>query len=115
MMTNETTRLWEVLDYLRANGWYQGKYTDPNALGDTPPACLIGALDKVYMNGARHLFADGYAADFLALMRVIASEYPEVIKADRAPIPAFNDTKGRTFAEVERVVEKAAIYRDEVI
>jgi len=112
------TQLWDALDYLREHGWHQGHYTDINdAANPTPSACILGALKIAQMEAVGNVFGIGYGYDIQALISTIEEQHPDVAtdakEQDYTLIPFFNDGKGRTFAEVERVIEKAAIKRDE--
>lgn len=109
-----TTRLWEVLDDIRANGWVQGAFEAPNGA-----ACLVGAMNRVYYQQESNIYGESYVHDYRALADVIAEQYPLVAHQARRIkgnlLPYFNDARGRTQAEVETVIEKAAVKRDEVI
>lgn len=92
------TKLWDALDLLRRDGWCK----DVAETGDGR-RCLLGAG-----------VAAGYSTDDCFALHAVAKEqYPERLRlrTDLSPAAAFNDHPDTTFADVERVIEKAAIRR----
>lgn len=92
----------KVLDRLREKGWRQ------NGSGrEEGPNCIRGATQ--IMVGLKVLY-DG------PLLQVIATQYPDRTTTPLAggvSIVEFNDHPDTTFADVERVLEKAAVKWEE--
>ncbi len=113
----------DALAYLRAYGWHQGSafaqpydWLNPYAplipCEGEPAACALAAL-----HGAAEHLADPSAFRHLLctcrgrLDAVIEAEYGPLEERQAGvidPIAVWNDTPGRTFTEVERMLEKAA-------
>jgi hypothetical protein len=83
----------KAADYIEANGWLQGNFTGPVTRGTRPCACAIGAMIEVCPDLVlvRH---DAYDA----LVSTVGGR----------PIAVWNDTKGRTEAEVIAAFRAAA-------
>ena len=88
-----------MLDRLRHVGWQQG-----HEGGISGPNCLHGA--------ARYTGITGYGAFILT---IIQEQYPEhsAFPGWQPTIMSFNDHPDTTFADVERVLEKAAVKWEE--
>lgn len=117
----------EALEHMRRVGWEQngfvatdGKVCSLGALAKLTTACLLIKEDPT-MTGQRMLDIMEPLAIYPA--RVIKDQYPEWMRemysdkcepTDFQLVYRWNDRKGRTFAEVEAVFEKAAILWDEI-
>lgn len=101
-----------ALAELRVHGWTQGRLADSSGR-----LCLVGALvGCAHLEGPPQYIRTDPAIRIIA--QVIREQYPE--SADRGSdgtvIIKFNDARGRTQDEVERVLEKAAVaFDDEVL
>lgn len=105
-------RIREALGLLARSGWTQGRFTD-----ESGRHCLQGALYEAHGCMPRrpgrlgHTLAGELAADVRLLNETIAAEYPERMGA--VGISRFNDHPETTIEDVVRVLEKAAVRRDE--
>lgn len=105
------TRLPEVLTLLRTGGWVQGTMRTTRH-----EHCLMGALYSVWSADTtpqwwRHMWRDR-----LALCQVIGEQYPNValrLGEENLTMLHFNDYVAQCLADVERVVEKAQLLREE--
>lgn len=93
-----TTRLPEALALLREKGWCKG--TAQNFRGEH---CIIGAINHLGISGSILLLLH----DVAAVERVITEQYGGAYQ----DVPDFNDDPVTTFADVERVMEKAILER----
>lgn len=87
----------KVLDRLREKGWMKGRFG-----GGDGPNCLLGAKIVVSPN-------EGYSE----LELTIREHYPDRRLSCRGIVSGFNDHPATTFADVERVLEKAAVKWEE--
>ena len=71
--------------------------------------CMVGALRHV---GVTQFADTANSKDVRAILRVIREQFPDRFR-DTRNIPSFNDHPTRTFDDVELVLEKAAILREE--
>lgn len=88
------TKLWEALELLRRDGWYKGP-----AMGKAK--CTAVAC---YMAGAQR--------DFAVVRAVVMEQFPD---RGNGSIVDFNDHPDTTFEDIELVLTKAAIRRDEAV
>lgn len=87
----------EAKELLQRGGWVQGH----SHLGTK--MCLGAALGMVYeRHGMSRTAQSGYT---YTLNKVISEQYPQLAGTG---IVSFNDYGGTTFADVEKVLEKAA-------
>lgn len=92
----------KVLDRLRERGWMKGDYWYyDNVHG---PTCMLGAAIQT-----------GVSSDLLEIKvpTIIQAQYPERFTRHGAVVPFFNDHPDTTLADVERVLEKAAVKWEE--
>lgn len=87
----------KVLDRLREKGWCKGGFDGPDG-----SHCIVGAF-RGFLSMARLQSLEG----------ILREQYPDRIAGRLCPIPNFNDHPDTTFADVERVLEKAAIKWEE--
>jgi hypothetical protein len=73
---------------LAENGWCQGEYVDGHGR-----RCMVGAIMEV---------VEPWTPVFRKVERALEEVLPEP-----EDVPAFNDTPGRTYAEVDAAFEKA--------
>jgi hypothetical protein len=107
-------RIRDAIEVLLRRGWAQDSFTD-----DEGRHCLQGALYETY--GLAPLTArrtpcpvSGELADDIRLLnRVIAEQYPD--RTGGVGISRFNDHPETTVDDVLRVMEKAAVARDEAV
>lgn len=101
------TRIPEALALLRERGWCQGGYVD-----ETGARCIEGALLKVAEHNIDTIADSPYKEDRVAIAGVIRDElYPDEGFFSTKRVSKFNDHPATTFADVERVLEKAALAR----
>jgi len=105
-------KLRDAMDVLARRGWAKGAFTDSGGRH-----CLQGALYEAHAvvptnaaDIALPLPAD-LAADVALVNDVIAEQYPERFGA--VGVSRFNDHDETTVDDVLRVLEKAAVRRDE--
>jgi hypothetical protein len=106
-MDENVTRIRSALELLRVPRPKQRKphsWIKKNYATEAGGMCIMGALEYL---GA---YLCATTADTKAILQTIKEQYPN---QEFTHIPMFNDAKGRTFDEVERVLEKAAILREE--
>lgn len=108
-------RIREAISVLARRGWTKDAFTD----GDGRH-CLQGALYEAYgvnaSDCAHHMrlrLAGELAADMRLVNDIVASEYPDRFGGVGAS--RFNDHPETTVDDVVRVLEKAAVRRDELI
>lgn len=88
-----------ILDRLRSHGWCKQDFGDAEG-----PNCIAGAAHEVE--------AEDYFQH--TLVWVIDEQYPGRMEAGpHSNVPNFNDHPDTTFADVERVLEKAAVKWEE--
>jgi len=108
----------QMLDYLRENGWWKG-----NMFGPVNKVCILGAYKCVSQYSSYRIANQSLLKEELSeLFDVVADNFYERATTDsnggfddRPWVPWFNDHKDTTFADVEFVLEKAAIMRDEKV
>lgn len=90
----------KVLDRLREKGWMKHNFGTENG-----PNCIRGAALKKGVPGW----------DFLipALTPIIMDQYRDRVWGGIECVASFNDHPDTTFADVERVLEKAAVKWEE--
>ena len=96
--------------YLAGHGWIQGSYYDQAASWFTPAACVVGAIGMVCYGGpveapAQHFDQPGWA-EFEAAVTYLDLFVSSRHGADSAY--RFNDTPGRTMAQVVAALAGAA-------
>lgn len=95
-----------ALEVLRRDGWCKGKWTAP-----TGEHCISGAA----IEAGTSLYQPGPHGDCTsfghALYDVIDEQFPDRPMS----VVGFNDHKDTTFADVELVLEKAALKLDEAV
>ena len=108
-----SNRIRAALEILARRGWAQGSFTD-----DVGRHCIQGALYEahcidpdVYERVWRPL-TPPLLADMGLVNEVIEAEYPERYGA--VGVSRFNDHPETTVDDVVRVLEKAAVRRDEI-
>ncbi|MGH9155592.1 MAG: DUF6197 family protein [Acidimicrobiales bacterium] len=108
-------RIREAIQVLARRGWTKESFTD-----DGGRHCLQGALYEAYgvnsCDSTRHLrlrLAGELAADMRLVNAIVATEYPDRFGGVGAS--RFNDHPETTIDDVVRVLEKAAVRRDEQI
>lgn len=80
------------------------------------PLCLSGAIGAARRRiGYGQGPFDTYHADRANVMAVIREQYPEAVGWAAESVLGWNDVDGRTVDEVVRILEKAALRRDEVV
>jgi len=89
-------------------GMLHGKYQGADRY------CILGALEHVGVS-INHNYHREESADLRVIRKVIGEQFGNGGYSEGVPpsIPGFNDEKTRTFDEVELVLEKAAILREE--
>lgn len=87
----------------RKNSWIKTKLQTPQG-----GMCIMGAL--LHVQSGQYAY-DESCPDARAIKKVIKEQFPD--EACTWGIPVFNDAKGRTFEDVELVLEKAAVLREE--
>ena len=102
--------------YLAGHGWIQGSYYDQTASWFTPAACVVGAIGMVCYGGpvetpAEHSDEPGWA-EFDDAVTHLDAFVQARYDADSAY--GFNDTPGRTAAEVVAALVVAATEWDEL-
>jgi hypothetical protein len=109
------TKLWGALDKLRGKGaaghrWVKGHFRTRNGWYEES-YCMLGSLGFTGFSQAQ------YDRDVDTIAEVIREQFPErVMTTDSAHLVAhFNDMDSTTWTDVEKVMEKAAIKRDEVL
>ena len=95
--------------YLERHGWIQGAYYDATAQVFTPAACMVGAIGMVCYGGpveapAQHFDDPG----FLDFEEAVLHLDRYLMVEDGSESYEFNDVKGRTAADVIRVLRRAA-------
>lgn len=114
-MEEDVTHIRAALELLRVprpkqrkkHSWIKQNFE--NAQGGM---CIMGALRHVgAFDGARYLY-DETCADAEAIKQAARELHPEQTQGWMS-IPGFNDRNGRTWEEIEQVLEKAAAYREE--
>lgn len=93
----------KVLDRLREFGWIKGRYHKDEA------SCLLGA--SIHTSTTRW-FTNNDISDNSLIKAIIDAEYPDRVEPD-TQVVSFNDHPDTTFADVERVLEKAAVKWEE--
>lgn len=107
-------RIRDAIELLARRGWTQGRFTD-----DSGRHCLQGALYEAHRCQPRtpgrlgHSVSGALAADLRLMNETIEAEYPERFGA--VGVSRFNDHPDTTIDDVVRVLEKAALRRDEAI
>lgn len=92
-----------VLDRLREKGWRK------NGFGDwTGPNCIVGA--HMTLNNETN---KNFRSFRTFLVSIIHEHYSDRSEGRLETIPNFNDHPDTTFADVERVLEKAAVKWEE--
>lgn len=93
----------EALDRLRTHGWTKG--ASMNSRGEM---CIGGACETGEV---------GFSPAIQAIATVIRDQFPERVRDAINPsmgiVVRFNDHPDTTFADVERVLEKAAVKWEE--
>jgi hypothetical protein len=120
------TNLPQALEALRCFGWGKGHLKNP----EDGTLCAMGALNMAeFLNAESHLLIQEPAtvpdavADMNALAKVVDEQYPDrvVDYGSRAlcvawtKIAGFNNHEYTTFADVEKVFEKAIAARHEEV
>lgn len=92
------TVLLDAADYIEAHGWCQNSHKTHDGR-----VCLVGALDSVTKN-------DRFSAGFQeAWLRIATHVDAQLAAEDHNPVPAhWNDTPGRTAAEVTAALRECA-------
>lgn len=88
-----------VLDRLREKGWRKDGLGD-----DEGPNCLYGG--QIQSGADYNIFRN-------VLTPIITDQYPDRVCNDLTTIVPFNNHPDTTFADVERVLEKAAVKWEE--
>ena len=111
------SRIRQALDYMKVNGWHQaGSFV----VNGNSPRCMSNALFMVYKEDDsivhRDLVSD-WVNDSNAISAVCCEQFPHL--ALDGPTSMFsiftvNDHPDTTFADVERIMEKAALSREEM-
>ena len=109
-MSEDVSKIRAALEILRTpnrygtdkRSWTRGQVK--NKYGGEERYCILGALRHVGTNGTLE------SPDIAAIHNVINEQFPREYPWN---IPNFNDFQGRTFDEVEIVLEKAAVLREE--
>ena len=100
-------KLWEAIDVINERGWARRTMRSPDGR-----VCLIGALRTAhgYNPSDCALRNEGaYGADRDIVVGIISSEYGTKEPTD------FNDDIAKSKEDVIRVLEKAAIKKDELV
>lgn len=103
-MTNHIRRAIEIL---ARTGWTKNTFTDEEGRH-----CLQGALYDAYGVCPSRVTGE-LAADVRLVNETIEEQYPERYGA--VGISRFNDHADTTIADVVRVLEKAAVRKDELL
>ena len=107
-------RIRDAIELLARRGWTRGRFSD-----EAGQHCLQGALYEAHgrcPNRPGHLgrtIRGELAADIRLVNEIIAAEYPDRMGA--VGVSRFNDHPETTIDDVVRVLEKAAVRRDEAI
>jgi len=106
-------RIREAIEVLARRGWTKDSFTDADGRH-----CMQGALYEAHgmvMNACsspmRYAVAGDLATDMALLNAIVQSEYPDRFGA--VGTSRFNDHPETTIDDVVRVMEKAAVRRDE--
>ncbi len=76
--------------------------------------CILGALEHVGASTDNRQAAYGLNnGDTKAILRVANEQFPREGEYGWSHIPSFNDSPERTFDDIELVLEKAAVAREE--
>lgn len=113
------SRLREALDFLRTNGWVGSRH-HMGLPGKTPAQsrmCMGNALWHVYgYPGSGSPNHQSWWKDKEALAEVCGEQYPQCAHyGSFGRIWRTNDDQFMTFPEIERLMEKAAIRREEMV
>lgn len=107
-------RIWDAIDILRRGGWTKNTFTDEGGRH-----CLQGALHEAHglrPFDERHVglpVSEELASDVRLVNEVIHAQFPE--RAGGVGVSRFNDHPSTTVDDVVRVMEKAAVRRDELV
>lgn len=116
-MEEDVTHIRKALEILRVPRPKQRKKHSWIKMNFTNPAggrCIMGALEHVGAFGGIENFTDmDECADSRAIKAAAAELFPRPIYGTWNSVPSFNDQTGRTWEEVELVLEKAACRREE--
>lgn len=105
-------RIREAIGILARTGWTKETFTD-----ESGRHCLQGALSEAHglptgsATCTGMAVSGGLAADLRLVNHVIEEQYPE--RVGGVGVSRFNDHPDTTLDDVVRVLEKAAIRRDE--
>ncbi|MFC8618830.1 hypothetical protein ACFT9M_20790 [Micromonospora purpureochromogenes] len=110
-VTTPARTLRDAALYLSRHGWTQGAYYDQTATCFTPAACTVGAIGMVCYGGPvdapAQMFDAPEFADFEAALTYLDRYLCEVNPYDTDTY-SFNDTPGRTRAQVIATLNAAA-------
>ena len=107
-------RIREALGLLARNGWVKGRFSDEEGRH-----CLQGALYEAHQcqprtPGRLGRSLPGELADDIRLVNeTVAAQYPDRVGA--VGVSRFNDHPDTTIDDIVRVLEKAAVRRDELV
>lgn len=108
-------RIREAIEVLARRGWTKDAFTD-----DDGRHCMQGALYEAHgvavsgcVSHLRYRVAGDMAEDLRLLNEIVQSEYPD--RFGGVGTSRFNDHPETTVDDVVRVMEKAAVRRDEQI
>ena len=101
-------RIRAAIEVLAARGWTKGAFAD-----DSGRHCLQGALYESHGCQPAAALTRELRDDVRVVNEVIEAEYPDRYGA--VGISRFNDHEDTTLDDVVRVLEKAALRRDEVL
>ena len=109
-------KLWEAIDVINERGWTR------LAAENDDGVCLIGAIRRAHglnnLSGVEGFLSpntDAVYADFDIVKAVIHEQYPDFSAATDCELPGFNDRQAESKTDVIRVLEKAAIKKDELV
>lgn len=101
-----------MLPSIEQYGWWRGE------IQDGTPKCLLTGLVNLY-SGHLSSYSGEYHADRQALTDVVREQFPDrlgpVLSTYKPDVAQFNDHPDTTWADLELVVEKAAIKRQEAV
>lgn len=107
-------RIRQAIEVLAGRGWTQGAFTDEGGRH-----CLQGALYEAHgvcplrRGSVVGPLPPDLAADVALVNEVVGANYPE--RFGGVGVSRFNDHPETTVDDVVRVLEKAAVRRDEVL
>lgn len=113
------SRLWEALDTLRNEGWFQGSSVCQGATSGNKKVgkgytCLYIALHRAH----DRTDSNEYLRDVAVLRDVCLEYFPERTNAyscRESTLIQVNNHSDTTYGDIEMLLEKAAIRADEVL